>query len=298
MEIKWLEDFMSVAARGHFAKAAEDRYVTQSALSRRIKALELWVGAELFDRSQHPIQLTEAGHGFIATAEQIIKDSYAARIDAQKKVRADENTLTLSCLHTLALFFVPGLISSLKQQRPALRASIIAETRTVEEYLAGLASGESDLFLSYSHPVFDFRLEGTEFQKMNIGTDLMSPFARKDCLPDASKNTPVPVLVYSATTFMHRVVDAIIPRVPYRDRLKPVYTATLAESLFGGVQEGLGMAWLPETLLGENLLNKDVVKVSDELSEPMTITIYRSVNNKRAAVDDCWAYLASLNDTD
>ncbi|NWM05812.1 LysR family transcriptional regulator, partial [Klebsiella quasipneumoniae] len=47
MEIKWLEDFLALANTLNFSKAADERHVTQSAFSRRIKQLEAWLGTTL-----------------------------------------------------------------------------------------------------------------------------------------------------------------------------------------------------------------------------------------------------------
>ena len=51
MEARWLEDFLSVARTGSFSLSAAERHITQSAISRRIKALEQWVWVALIDRS-------------------------------------------------------------------------------------------------------------------------------------------------------------------------------------------------------------------------------------------------------
>jgi DNA-binding transcriptional LysR family regulator len=54
MELKWLEDFASLARTGSFSRSAEERHVTQPAFSRRIQALETWLGVALIDRSTAP----------------------------------------------------------------------------------------------------------------------------------------------------------------------------------------------------------------------------------------------------
>ena len=54
MNLTWLEDFLALAASGNFSRAAEERHMTQPAFSRRVRALEEWLGAELFDRSEQP----------------------------------------------------------------------------------------------------------------------------------------------------------------------------------------------------------------------------------------------------
>ncbi|WP_409429827.1 LysR family transcriptional regulator [Kosakonia sp.] len=54
MELKWFEDFLSVARNVSFTRAADERYITQSALSRRIRQLEEWLGVPLFCGSSEP----------------------------------------------------------------------------------------------------------------------------------------------------------------------------------------------------------------------------------------------------
>ena len=61
MNLTWLDDFLALAASGNFSRAADERHMTQPAFSRRIRALEEWLGAELFDRSSQPAKLTPTG---------------------------------------------------------------------------------------------------------------------------------------------------------------------------------------------------------------------------------------------
>jgi DNA-binding transcriptional LysR family regulator len=79
MEIKWVQDFLSVARNGSFSRAAEERHISQSGLSRRIRALEAWLGVELIDRSVHPACLTEAGMFFRQHAEEVLHRLLDAR---------------------------------------------------------------------------------------------------------------------------------------------------------------------------------------------------------------------------
>ena len=61
LETKWLEDFVALAATRSFSQAAQRRFVTQPAFSRRIRSLEEALGLQLINRSRTPIELTEAG---------------------------------------------------------------------------------------------------------------------------------------------------------------------------------------------------------------------------------------------
>jgi len=73
MDTKWFEDFLAVVEEGGFTRAAERRAVSQPAFSRRIKALEGWVGTILFDRTTHSVTLTAAGERLLPAAEEILR---------------------------------------------------------------------------------------------------------------------------------------------------------------------------------------------------------------------------------
>ena len=74
IETKWLKDFIALSDTLNFSKASKLRYVTQSAFSRRIKALENNINCQLFNRSKHPIVLTQKGVIFKAIALKILTE--------------------------------------------------------------------------------------------------------------------------------------------------------------------------------------------------------------------------------
>ncbi len=73
LESKWLEDFSALAATRSFSQAAERRFVTQPAFSRRIRSLEAALGLTLVNRSRTPIELTAAGQLFLVTARTVVE---------------------------------------------------------------------------------------------------------------------------------------------------------------------------------------------------------------------------------
>ena len=57
MDLNWLEDFLALAEHRNFSRAAEARNVTQPAFSRRIRAMEEWVGTP-FVRAPQGVAMT------------------------------------------------------------------------------------------------------------------------------------------------------------------------------------------------------------------------------------------------
>ena len=71
MQLKWLEDFITLAQERSFTRAAELRHVTHPAFGRRIRALEAWAGTPLVKRGGGPVTLTAAGASFLETAAEL-----------------------------------------------------------------------------------------------------------------------------------------------------------------------------------------------------------------------------------
>jgi DNA-binding transcriptional LysR family regulator len=291
MELKWLEDLLSVAEIGNFSRAAAVRHVTQSALSRRIQSLELWIGVELLDRSQHPISLTPEGREFLPVAHKIIAQSYDAKRRAMANSRIADTGVRVACLHTLALYFLPDLFADLRRKVGAFEVSIVAETRTVEEYLTALLNGGSDFFISYSHPSVPFDIDPEAFPSKKIGIDRMMPYLAGACAMDTldkAADAPIPYLEFSKTSYMSHVVGSILQAAPKPLNLSPVFRASLAESLFTAAQSGLGLAWLPESIIHGRMVAPPPASGQTRWSSAMTIRIYRSAQNSIRTVEAIW----------
>jgi DNA-binding transcriptional LysR family regulator len=79
MNLFWFHDLANLARTGNFSQAAELSNLSQPALSRRIKAIETWVGTLLVDRSRHPVTLTSAGTQMLEAGQQAL-----ARLETER----------------------------------------------------------------------------------------------------------------------------------------------------------------------------------------------------------------------
>jgi len=82
MDIELLRTFLEVNRTGHFGKAADNLYLTQSAISARIKQLEDSLGVTLFERQRNNLRLTSSGMRFMKHAETIVASWQRARQEA------------------------------------------------------------------------------------------------------------------------------------------------------------------------------------------------------------------------
>lgn len=119
MDIESLKLFADVQKSGNITNAANNRYITQSTVSKRIALMEKELGITLFQRGrgQARVALTPAGEAFSDIAERMLL-LYEQAMELQKD--AQRQTLTIACVNSVQGYTLPPLILSLEQRYPDL----------------------------------------------------------------------------------------------------------------------------------------------------------------------------------
>jgi DNA-binding transcriptional LysR family regulator len=121
MELRHLEHFLAVAEEQSFTRAAGRIHLVQSALSVSVRSLERELGARLFDRTTHSVQLTSAGEALVVEARRTLAAAEAAR-DAVAAVRGGvRGTVRVGIMHSLALIDLAGLLTRYHREHPEVR---------------------------------------------------------------------------------------------------------------------------------------------------------------------------------
>ncbi len=81
MDVKVFRTFLELARVRHFGRAAENLYITQAAVSARIKQLESYFDTQLFIRDRNNIKLTSAGERLISYAEVMVSTLQQAKLE-------------------------------------------------------------------------------------------------------------------------------------------------------------------------------------------------------------------------
>lgn len=297
MELKWLEDFVCLVKAGSFSRASSERHVTQPAFSRRIRALEDWLGVTLIDRSSYPVKLTTHGEQFLPSAQEILRTSYSARDDFRLLTKAQPNTVKIVTLHTLSLYFLPQLVVRMLREDENARAEVIPNVQGVDQHIDALANGIADLLVTYGDESFDERwLNENALDEKTIGEDELLPvvsaeFAnRHDMTNVKDAKHPIPFLAYSSFSFSDKLIAPVAKKLG--GRLHVVYENGLSESLKAVVLQDFGLAWLPKVAIEDELESGEIVCVGDEsLFVDLHIKAYRGKNQRTEISDRMWAML-------
>lgn len=301
MEIKWLEDFLSLADTRSFSRAAADRHITQSAFSRRIMALEEWLNAELVDRSVQPARLTAAGWLFRRIAADLLRDAYAARtlLGGHQPLAEPEKVVQFAVAHTLVFTLFPNWLKKLHQAFGPLVARVAAVN--VPEGVQQLVEGECDLLLGYHHPQLPILLDPNQYPHLLLGVERIGPFSAPDAqgqplfaLPGSAAR-PLPLLAYSAGAFIGNVAEMIRLNARTPAHLHRIFETHMSEALKAMLVAGHGLGWLPESCVAAELRDGRLTMAGGpEWTTQLEVRLYRApLPSHKPVVDELWSWLSS-----
>lgn len=296
LETKWLEDFVALSNTRSFSASARQRHVTQPAFSRRIRSLEQAIGATLVDRSTTPVSLTSEGQLFLVTARNMVEqlnDSLAHL----RGLAMDNEALDIVAAHSLALAFYPPWISRLQKGVGELPTRLVA--MNVGDAIHVLREGNCDLMLAYHDPYATMQLDAEIFPSFSISQVKMIPVSvpKADGAPRFSFDGEgaIPFLSYTQGAFLGRSVRMLLKNDPGRMRLKTVYETAMAEGLKGMALQGVGLAWIPDFCIREELSNGKLVRAAGENWDiPLEIRLYRCSLVHKPGVEKLWRRMMKL----
>lgn len=149
MDITFIRTYMELCKNRHFGKTAQSLFITQSAVSARIRHLEEQLGVKLLTRDRNNIQLTPAGTRFLRHAENIVSIWNLAR---QETALEDEGRSLLSVGGVYSLWdtVLTGWMGRLRESRPDL--ALHAEALDASNILTQVREGALDLGFLFESP--------------------------------------------------------------------------------------------------------------------------------------------------
>lgn len=301
MNLSWLEDFLALAASGNFSRAAEERHMTQPAFSRRIRALEEWLGTDLFDRTGQPAKLTAAGEWFRPAAHELL--ARVARVPGEAKAVAEAHSTTLrfAATHALSFTFMPGWLRRLESRIAVGPITLVSDVFARCE--AMLLQSQAQFVLSHAHPHFASELQTQGYPFAKVGADVLVPVSAPDStghplhqVAQASPSHPLQMLSYSRESGIGRILEEVRGAALERCPTQSVFQAHLASVLRTMVLDGRGMAWLPKTLIAEDLASGRLVEAAPrDWAIETEIRLYRDRSPLGQAAEDFWAAVCATS---
>jgi LysR family transcriptional regulator, hypochlorite-specific transcription factor HypT len=297
MRLEWLEDILAVASTGSFSGAAEQRHLTQSAFSRRIRQIEQHLGVELFDRSQKPAQLRATTLAQSSQIEQISASIRQLVVDLRSGDRMTSNRIVIASQHSLTTAFLPSVLNRFLQDDAGVYVRLLSAN--LDECFGLLLSRQADVAVVYHLPEGPDEIVEDFLEILDIGRDRMIPVAArcfKARFAEPVAELEIPFISYPATVFFGGVMaEKIIPafgsRIAGFSRAETALTFAALEMAACGI----AVAWVPAGVAQVHLQAGRLVDLSEHLpSCELTVRAVRLTGKPGTAEATLWAQLASV----
>ncbi|MEL6814543.1 MAG: LysR family transcriptional regulator [Cyanobacteria bacterium J06598_3] len=139
MRLEQLQAFLAVANTGSFQAAARQCGVTQSTISRQVRAIEDSLGVGLFHRTAQA-KLTLAGNSLMPRALRICKEWEQAKDDISDLINGKQTELCISGIHSVCAYLLPPIVTQFCRSHPdvQLRVTALGSDRSLKVLRDGL----------------------------------------------------------------------------------------------------------------------------------------------------------------
>jgi LysR family hydrogen peroxide-inducible transcriptional activator len=126
--IKQLQYLVALRQHGHFGRAAEACFVTQSTLSAGLREIENLLGVVLVERTRRVVRFTPLGEKIAAKALRVLREAEELTDMARAEGKPLHGELRLGVIPTIAPFLLPAMLPRLREQWPNLKLFLREET--------------------------------------------------------------------------------------------------------------------------------------------------------------------------
>ena len=252
-----LQYFVALADTGHFGRAADASFVSQSAFSNAIKELENTLDTQLVDRTKRRVTITAQGQEVATQARLVLRDIEQLVDIAAEGRRPLTGDLRLGIIPTIAPFLLPAVLPKLRRKYPELRLYLIEDQ--TDRIVGRLLNGELDVLLM----ALPWDMRGVEAEVLfndrfclasRKGTERVDP---ENYRFDRLKADSI-LLLEDSHCLRDHALDAC--RIRSTQKVQPFAASSLL-TLVEMVDADLGITFLPEMAAGSALLRNTQVQL-------------------------------------
>src|SRR3954465_161435 len=126
--LKQLQYLTALQDHGHFGRAADACFVSQSTLSAGLRELELLIGVTLVERTRRVVRFTPLGERIVVKAREIVRGAEELAEMAQAARHPLSGELRMGVIPTIAPFLLPAVLPELRRKWPELKLYLREET--------------------------------------------------------------------------------------------------------------------------------------------------------------------------
>ncbi len=251
MELRLLRYFVAVAEELNFTRAAERLHIAQPSLSQQVRQLEAEIGAPLFLRDKHRLELTEAGRIFLRESRNILNYTNHAISVTRQAARAEAGLITIAMVPGPEGKMFSRVLTSLLIKHPEVQ--IVLRSLTSPEQVLALQNREINVGLLRG-PIDDDHIACEVIEREDVVAVLPAdhPLAQHNPVRLAALLSQLPLIQVSRTTAptVHDTIKHVAESagVPTHQRLESESVTAILSAVASGLGFGLHGAYVEQIL--------------------------------------------------
>lgn len=249
--LKQLQYLAALKEHGHFGRAAESCFVTQSTLSAGLRELESLLGVTLVERTRRVVRFTPLGDAIVAKAHQVLRGAEELSDMAKSAGQPLSGDLRMSVIPTIAPFLLPRLLPDLRRNHADLKLYLREETSS--DACEALHHGQVDcVLLALPFPCGDSEHEPLFEDRLFVAFPKDDPRELPAYIPpNFIDETRLLLLTDGHCLKDHALAACNRPEL----RASATMMGTSLHTLVQMVDNGLGLTLLPEMAIRAGLLH-------------------------------------------
>ena len=254
--LKQLQYLVALHEHGHFGRAAESCFVSQSTLSAGLRELESLLGVMLVERTRRVVRFTPLGNQVVAKAHRLLREAEELTELVRSSGQPLAGELRMSVIPTIAPFLLPKILPRLRKERPLLKLFLREEPSAAA--IESLHHGRADcVLLALPFPTGEVECEPLFDDALYVA------FPKDD--PRDPPASILPELIDESRLLLledgHCLKDHVLAACNRPEmRASATMIGTSLHTLVQMVDNGLGLTMLPAMALDAGILNgTDVV---------------------------------------
>ena len=244
MDYRHLRYFAEVAERKSFSRAADEFDISQSAISRMVKALETELGVTLLTRNSKNVELTAAGVIFLNYTKRCLFMFEHLKTDFENEYNLKQDTIEIGLPPLTDAHVFGKLLGEFKKEYPQIEIKLYEHgSKSIEH---AVQEGAADVGIICTIPNQDFESFFLSRDEMCVAMSAACPLAEKNEVP-LKALAEYPLVLYRHDFNLHDEILAACEKVGFTPKI--VFETSQCELMLQTVSSGLGVAILPSRLI-------------------------------------------------
>jgi DNA-binding transcriptional LysR family regulator len=295
MRLEWFSDLLAIMDNDSLNRAAEKRFISQPAFSRRIRVIEEYIGVELLDRSRKPARLKPQVLDQKHKIQQLVNGIHELMQELQRSDNEPVNNMVIACQHAITTSIAPDLI---KRVTDDIDLNIRLRSANRDECYAMLMTKQADIMLVFSSKNEPLSSQEQYLDRCDLGNDYLIPVCASSELARVEKQLEageINIVAYPADVFFGTLIDReVFPILRENVLIRKNTETALSLAVLQCALAGIGTAWVPSSLAKIELANGRLSNLSDRLPMvKLSIMAVRLKESKSAVENQFWEIIST-----